>query len=133
MNQQTTPVMHHTRRSERFAQHIAYPHPVREPAQRPQPHMTHLTTRTDLDLRPQAAVTLHHTGALPTATTGNYSTAHYRRSGGHSRVKPPTPTTNPMKMLLCLSSRWGVGLVVVYPGVVLGGELVVVVSAGFEG
>ena len=47
--------------------------------------------------QPQTAVSLHHTGALLTETTDEFFTAHNRRSEGHSRVKPPTPTTNPMK------------------------------------
>ena len=59
--------------------------------------MTYLTATPHLDPQRQTAVSLHHTGALLTETMDDYFTAHNRRSEGHSRVKPPTPTTNPMK------------------------------------
>ena len=90
--------MCHPRRTKRLGQDLAYPETIREPAQHPQPDMAHLSTATHLKLQHRTAVShLHHTGALLTAITGVYFTAHNRRSEGHSRVKPATPTTNPVK------------------------------------
>ena len=71
--------MCHPRNTQRLRQHFAHPHAIRElakprnfqpalTAQQPQPHMTHLATIPHLDLQRQTALSLHHTGALLTAT-----------------------------------------------------------------